>query len=287
MTLWRADETVIAGGPGWWSGNGIIQLDDDGAVRKTPRAHASMIGDPAAQIALKRALAASGWGPEIIRADRDGVVMTDVRADGFRVGTHLRLTDAALFDGLLGGHRAIARMDAVLPELDVFDELARLRGILDRLPIAPPASIAPLEHAIATVRGSWDAGPAPVPTLGDATAGNVMVRDDGSVLFVGGTLAARMDPHCLAGSLIAEFAPHLMSAREVFERFWGSFDAESFARAQTLALADDLRWAYISRIATALSADADFSPSLYGMFRAKRGLWALGDTYDRYGSSFA
>lgn len=277
MSDWQSDETIVPGGPGWWSGNSSIEVAD-GQVRKTPRVHVSQISHPESQLVLRTAVADAGLGPAVT-PQVDGLVMPDLRHDGYGVATYGRLRRIpGSMEKLIDAHRMVSRLPVTLPVLDVFAEIARLRGVVAGLQIAPPSSAAPVEYFVADVRALLDDGPAPVPSFGDATSGNAMVREDGSVALVGGTLASAVDPHYTAGVVIAEFAPHLAPAEEVFERFWGTWDTGSFARAQFYSIVDDLRWSYISRIATAHNEDPSFVASLYGQFRTTRARATLKDS---------
>lgn len=273
---WTIDRTIVPGGPGWWSGNSEIEVDGF-RVRKRPRAHATEISRQGAQFTLRSAVADIGLGPAVEIEGAD-LLCNDLRASGYLVGTYSRLrnTPGAL-DSVIDAHRAVAELPVALPVVDIVDELADLRRIVASPEVAPPSSAAPLERFISSVQDELRDGPLPVPTFSDATAGNAMVRENGSVQLVGGTLAAATDPHYVAGVLIAEFAPHLRSAEEVFERFWGRWDPAAFARAKLFSVADDLRWTYISLIASARNKDPEFLSSLYGQFRAMRGRYAMLD----------
>ncbi|MCL8025326.1 phosphotransferase family protein [Nocardioides bruguierae] len=275
---WSADDSIAAGGPGWWSGNSrlLVSAVHPGVVRKSARPHAAHLTTPGAEVALRRAAADAGLGPWVTEVD-EGLEMPDLRASGYRVATYARMAVPLRVESMVDAFRQIGDLDVDLPVLDVLADLARLRGVLATLPVVPPAETEPLERVVVELRALLADGPPPVPSFADVTTGNVMVDAAGRLQLVGGTFAAAVDPLFTAGCLIAELCPHLAEPEDVFTWFWGSFDRSAYARAQLYAIADDLRWAYVSRIATACKDDKGFVPELYGVHRTRRGLWALKD----------
>ncbi|UFS58614.1 hypothetical protein [Subtercola endophyticus] len=288
MTAVRWETTdIVAGGPGWWSGNSVIDAgvrDGTHLIRKTPREHLGLIvTDPGAQLRLKVALDASGLGPAVIELDDvpegaagadHAIVMEDLRPS-HRVATLGRLAAPGLVDRVIDAHRAVADLQLDLPTLNIFDELRRLQAVVAAEGSSAPADSAAIEAAVASLEATLPADQL-VASLGDATAGNHLIADDGeSISLVGGTLACVLDRRHLAGILLAEFGWFCGDPHDIVERALGSTDADDFRSAVRYSLLEDLRWGYISRIATARNADDSFVSSLYGMWRVRRAMFTM------------
>jgi hypothetical protein len=281
---------VTAGGPGWWAGNSIIEqaaLASGPVIRKTPRAHAAHIS-PAATgaAALKIALGEAGLGPRVLAHDRaSGAVTMSAPGPDFELGTYSRILKSGALGAIVQAHRAVGELTGgpndesltALPAVPVVAEMRRLSAAAALVGAMRPADSAHLDSSVARLTGMLGGSEPTVPSLGDATAGNVLLGSSGQVLLLGGTLAARLEPAHVAGCLLAEFGHFVAEPREVFELYWGAFDPEAYERARLFAILEDLRWGYISRIATALNSDDEFVASLYGLWRVRRGMFDLSD----------
>lgn len=276
---------IESGGPGWWAGNSRVYLgavDGGPVVLNSPREHTKLIAPGSGGSSMRRLLAQEGLGPAIVSHDELGVVSADISAE-FAVMTYSRCEANDLRDAVIDLHAAVRDMDGddedasveiALPTISIVQELRRLRGIMATLNMTLADGAEQAVHELDRLAPALADGPDPRPTLGDATLSNVM-RSTERLQLVGGTLAGSMDPSYIAGSLINELAPYFGSPEEVFERFWGSWDSQLYARARLLAIADDIRWAYITRIATATSMERGFVTGPYGNHRAKRAVVAV------------
>ncbi len=270
---------VAAGGPGWWSGNAVVQqtvIDGVAVVRKTARAHTPLVA-PVASTALRTAMGEQGLGPRIVIDDaEDGLISHDLTAT-CRVGTFTRLTEP-LIGAILATHSAIGRLDISLRRVDPCVEVQRLLAALQRFSMPLPAGAEAVLRCLPAAATALGAGSIFEPTLGDATVSNVMIQDDQAVRLVGGTLEAEMDRAYIAGCLVAEFAPFFRRPEAVFEQFWGSWDPQQYARARLFSLIDDVRWMCISRLATFTNESGDFTPSPYGSLRLRHALGLVDDS---------
>ncbi len=278
---WEPQTSIVPAGPGWWSGNTTVfhgtHPEHGSLILRQPRAHRSALGDPAHAVAFATALASAGLGPEVIASTSDGAIITRDIGEDHHLATLSRVMSGNLLVPLLAAHRQVGTLTADLPEIDSVDELARLVGVAARLGMSLPDGAEAVLQEISTFAPKLHATSETHVATGDAMLSNIMLGPDTSVAFVGGTLAGRRSRTATAGMLVAELAPYVAAPEEVFETFWGSWDARAYARAQLFGIIDDIRWAAISRIATARSTHPNFAPSFLGGVRVRHALATLSD----------
>jgi hypothetical protein len=280
---------VESGGPGWWAGNTRVfrgRAGERSYILKVPREHRAEIMPFDASAAMAAALDEAGLGPEVLAADGGATITADL-SPTCRVANYARIRSAGALDAVVGLHRSVAGLPTRLPYLSIVDEIRRLRSALVALDMELPDGAAPVlataVRLMPLLAESAAGSPETAPTIGDASTTNLMLDEGGGILAVGTTMSAAMDRAYVAGALINELSPYFAEPRAVFELFWGSWDPAAYARARLFGVLDDLRWACVSRIATARTTDTGFVASLYGNLRIRHATTVLGDPdFDRW-----
>lgn len=269
-------EEIAGGSPGWWSGNAEIRRSArPGLLVKVPRRHASRIGTADNHARSRIALGKAGLGPRVLLHHGEAIVQDELSRQEWQVLTFTRLTAEGRLARFIDLHSEIASSVHGLEEVAPMAQLSRLRSVMADLGVHAAPELAVAERALEQVGDRLDSGGPRVTFLGDCSCSNMMVRRDGAQMrAVGGTLAVATDPVHVAGALVAELVPYVTDARHVLQALRGSLveavDDVTFARANLYALAEDVKWVYISRIASAPAFEPRFNSSVYAMVRARR-----------------
>jgi hypothetical protein len=274
LTSTPIDE-IAGGSPGWWSGNAEIRRSArPGLLVKVPRRHASRVGTADNHARSRVALGEAGLGPRVLLHDGEVIVQEELRHEEWQVLTFTRLMREGRLARFTNLHTEIASSVQGLQETAPITQLAKLRAVMADLGVHAAPEIAVAERVLEQVGDRLDSGRPRVTFLGDCSCSNAMVRRDGTEMrAVGGTLAVATDPVHVAGALVAELVPYVTDAWHVLQALRGSLvetDDVTFARANLYALAEDVKWVYISRIASANAFESRFNSSVYSMVRARR-----------------
>jgi aminoglycoside phosphotransferase (APT) family kinase protein len=258
------DESVTMASPSWWGADSarysVRATERDpvagaAAFVKVMAPHARAYVDLDAAFGAARAAGEAGIGPTVHAADvkRGVLVMADLTGE-FGTATVGEFDEASAVARLVTLRRAVHRLPALTRIATVFEDIrAAHRLVTDaggRLPADLGWMLRRLEPA---ERRITSAGYDLAACHGDGNVSNVLLRpSDGAVLLVDWDCAAMMDPLQDLGVLLHELRPFDVSAREVFELYWGSWDSSLFDRCRVYGIADCVRWGLIGRYAGAV-----------------------------------
>ncbi|MFV0286493.1 MAG: hypothetical protein ACK5IM_08955 [Demequina sp.] len=249
-------------------------LDGIDAVRKTPASSAAGIASAGAQARL--AASAAGLGPRVLAHDAaTGITIEEDLGPAWRVGTTLRLKDAAVLRRFGDARRAFRDSDADLAPRDLLAEAAALTAAIgDAMPEGGLTEAASHLDALASTLAS---GPEPVPCWLSSEVSDIQIGPSGIVLLTGGSHAGLADPFADIGTAIAAVSPYGVTDREAFEALAGPGPEGAWARAVLWSIVADLRSAGIALIAHAM--DPARGHATYAVRRSWRLSYVLG-THD-------
>lgn len=212
-----------------------------------------------------------GIGPAVLATDGRGLIVTEALATGWRVATLADLKDPHIGLAVLQARRALHEGPRFPTTMTVFDHISmlldRLRSITAYEPPELPWLLENVQEIAAAIAA---AGFDKVATHNDGTASNVMISNATEVRLVDYDLAVNTDPFEDFGSHFVEAFTFERDARQMFERFFGTFDEPNFARTLAYGIADDLRWGLIGLLLSAHSERRDVEFLKYAQWRLLR-----------------
>lgn len=248
------------------------------------RSSAGLRTDYAAMFAAMEVAGAAGLGPPVLFHDAArGVCVLEKLSDVWRVATLYRLLDADALQASLRVRLSFRELDADLPRVSVFEQVATLLANMSEQAVPVSADAHEVIAAVEAARGCLRDGPQPVACHGDGTVSNVMLCE-GEARLVGWTQAGRMDPLEEVGSVLTDLVPFIADAETVFASMWGERDPVALARARLYSVADDVRWALAGFCAAASQAGSGIEYSRYANWRLQKALCAVtnGGHFERW-----
>jgi hypothetical protein len=248
------------------------------------RSSAALRTDYSAMFAAMEAAGAAGLAPPVLFHDAArGVCVLEKLSDAWRVATLYRLLDADALQASLRVRLSFRELDADLPRVSVFEQVATLLAYMSDQAVPLSADAREVIAAVEEARGCLRDGPEPVACHGDGTVSNVMLCA-GKARLVGWTQAGRMDPLEEVGSVLTDLVPFIADAETVFASMWGERDPVALARARLYGVADDVRWALAGFCAGASQAGSGIEYSRYSNWRLQKALCAVtnGGHFERW-----
>jgi len=258
MTALPAPPTLAS--PSWWGADSVRHREHDGSQsvfvkQMTPfsRAYVHVPSSFAAAVAAGE----RGYGPNVISAEAaSGRLVLEDLTGTHKTGTLADFIDRDDIARLAAIRREVSTLDpVVVRRAVVFDEI---RDVLEHAVAhnaALPGDLPWLLRVVADIEQRIEAAGFDLAFChGDGNVSNTMIaRDSGAVALLDWDACGLMDPMQDLGGILAELAPFDLEGRDLFEAYWGSFDASLHARARLYGAIDSIRWALIGAYADAVA----------------------------------
>jgi thiamine kinase-like enzyme len=253
--LIQPDATMAS--PMWWGADSLrsrIEYAGGTAFVKQMQPFAKEYVDLDAAFSAARAAGEAGIGPRVYSSDRHGgvLVMEDLGATHRTANLTDFTPDTAA--ALIELRKQVSNLHPGAVRLaTVFDDIRTLRGKAEALRVLLPADLPWMLRFLEVAEAAINASGFDLAFChGDGNVSNVLVGQDGAPALVDWDWAALMDPLQDLGATLAEVTFFGDDAKELFEQYWGSFDAGLFERARLYGMADAVRFGLVGALVDAL-----------------------------------